>query len=49
MRTIDSVEKLSGTDFFYQLPQEQQRVIESKVDLSKWSWTFTNTILRKEK
>jgi endonuclease G len=41
--TIDSVEKVTGTDFFYQLPQDQQRIIESTVDLSKWSWTATRS------
>jgi len=37
--TIDSVEKVTGTDFFYQLPEDQQRIIESTIDLSKWNWT----------
>ena len=41
--TIDSVEKVSGTDFFYQLPEDQQRIIESTVDVNKWSWTATKT------
>jgi endonuclease G len=41
--TIDSVEKVTGTEFFYQLPQDQQRIIESTVDLNKWSWTATRT------
>jgi len=41
--TIDSVEKVTGIDFFYQLPDDQERVIESTIDLSKWSWTATNT------
>ena len=41
--TIDSVEKLTGTDFFYQLPDDQQKVIESAIDLSKWSWKTTKT------
>ena len=41
--TIDSVEKVTGTDFFYQLPDDQEKVIESSVDISKWSWTATNT------
>jgi len=41
--TIDSVEKLTGNDFFYQLPDEQERIIESTVDLSKWSWISTKT------
>jgi endonuclease G len=36
--TIDSVEKVTGTDFFYQLPEDQQRIIESTIDLSKWNW-----------
>jgi endonuclease G len=39
--TIDSVESVTGTDFFYQLPDEQEKIIESTVDLSKWSWTAT--------
>jgi endonuclease G len=41
--TIDSVEKVSGTDFFFQLPDDQEKVLESTVDLSKWSWTATST------
>lgn len=41
--TIDSVEKVTGTDLFYQLPDDQEKVIESTVDLSKWSWTATST------
>lgn len=36
--TIDSVERFTGTDFFYQLPDDQEKVIESTIDLSKWSW-----------
>jgi endonuclease G, mitochondrial len=46
--TIDSVEKLTGNDFFYQLPEDQQRVIESTIDLSKWSWTATKMHSLKE-
>jgi endonuclease G len=41
--TIDSVEKVTGTDFFYQLPEDQQRTIESNIDLSKWSWTTSRS------
>ena len=37
--TIDSVEKVTGIDFFYQLPKDHQRIIESSVDLSEWHWT----------
>jgi endonuclease G len=39
--TIDSVEKVTGIDFFYQLPADQQRMVESTVDLNKWSWITT--------
>lgn len=39
--TIDSVEKVTSIDFFYQLPEDQHRIIEKTVDLSKWSWTTT--------
>ncbi|MCX6251420.1 MAG: DNA/RNA non-specific endonuclease [Bacteroidetes bacterium] len=46
--TIDSVEKITGTDFFYQLPENQQRVIESTFDISKWSWTASKTRSAKE-
>lgn len=41
--SVDSVEKITGTDFFYQLPGDQERIIESTVDLSKWSWTSSST------
>ncbi len=37
--TIDSVERVTGTDFFFQLPDDQEKSIEGKVDISKWSWT----------
>ena len=40
--TIDSVEKVTGTDFFYQLPDDQEKIIESTIDLSKWSWTSSS-------
>lgn len=46
--TIDSVEKVTGTDFFYQLPDDQERIIESTIDLGKWSWTATKTHTKKE-
>ena len=35
---IDSVEQLTGIDFFYQLPDNQERLLEEKADLSKWNW-----------
>ena len=40
--TIDSVESVTGIDFFYQLPKDQQQIIESTVDLGAWGWTSTN-------
>ncbi|HSN50789.1 MAG TPA: DNA/RNA non-specific endonuclease [Bacteroidales bacterium] len=36
--SIDSVEMVTGLDFFYQLPDEQEKVIESKADPDKWNW-----------
>ncbi len=41
--TIDSVEKLTGTDFFYQLPEEHEKLIESTINLGKWNWTTLKT------
>jgi len=41
--TIDSLEKLTGIDFFYQIPEKQQRVFESVIDPGKWSWSSTST------
>jgi endonuclease G, mitochondrial len=38
---IDSVEKVTGIDFFYQLPDDQERAVESTVDLKKWNWKAT--------
>jgi endonuclease G, mitochondrial len=36
--TIDSVEKVTNIDFFYQLPDDRENMIESQIDLKKWSW-----------
>lgn len=36
--TIDSVEKFTGIDFFPLLPANQEKIIESKVCISCWSW-----------
>ena len=35
--SIDEVEEITGLDFFYQLPDEEEAVIESSVDASKWT------------
>jgi endonuclease G len=37
--TIDSVEKFTQIDFFYQLPDEKENVIESKLEMEAWTWT----------
>ncbi|MBC7861887.1 MAG: DNA/RNA non-specific endonuclease [Bacteroidia bacterium] len=36
--TIDSAEKFTGIDFFSALPDEQEKLIESNLCLSCWSW-----------
>lgn len=40
--TIDSVEKVTGIDFFPQLPDEQEKVIESTIHINEWSWQSSN-------
>ena len=36
--TIDSVQQLTGIDFFSALPDDQERIIESSLCLPCWSW-----------
>jgi endonuclease G, mitochondrial len=36
--SIDSVEKLTGINFFPLLTKEQEKAVEAKVDLKSWSW-----------
>jgi len=36
--SIDRVEQLTGLDFFFQLPENAQSVIESDFDLNSWRW-----------
>lgn len=36
--SIDSVEKLTGIDFFHQLPDDIENELESKLCLECWSW-----------
>lgn len=36
--TIDSVEQLTGINFFYLLPSELEKTIEAKICLSCWNW-----------
>ena len=47
--TIDSVEKFTGIDFFPQLPDMQEKSIESTLTLQSWSWRSSNTANVKEK
>jgi len=41
--SIDSVEKFTGIDFFPGLPDDQEKLIESRVNLNEWSWGHTQT------
>lgn len=36
--SVDDVEEASGLDFFSALPQDVQRELEAKSDLSKWAF-----------
>ena len=36
--TIDSVERFTGINFFYQLPDAQERAIESTLSIKSWNW-----------
>lgn len=36
--TIDSVERITGIDFFYKLPDDQEELIESNICLHCWMW-----------
>ena len=39
--SIDSVEKFTGIDFFPALPDDQEKVIESTINLNEWTWGHT--------
>ena len=41
--TIDSVEKFTGIDFFPTLPNDQEDLIESTINLKAWSWESSST------
>ena len=36
MKSVDEVESITGIDFFYNLPDDIENVIESFSDLNKW-------------
>ena len=39
--SIDSVEKVTGIDFFHNLPDDDERLIEGHIKIDAWSWTHT--------
>lgn len=41
--SIDSVEKFTGIDFFPGLPDDQEKLIESRVNLNEWTWGHSQT------
>lgn len=41
--TIDSVEKVTGIDFFPLLPDPQEKAIESSLNVKEWSWEKSKT------
>jgi len=48
--SIDSLEKFTGIDFFYQLPDVEEKQIEANLDLSKWDFNIsTSTTYSKSK
>jgi endonuclease G len=44
---VDSVEKLTGIDFFPLLEDEQEELIEKKLCLTCWSWTNSKITTQK--
>jgi endonuclease G len=36
--SIDSVEKITGSDFFYSLPNDQEESIEAELCIPCWTW-----------
>jgi len=47
--TIDSVERFTGIDFFPELPDPQQRLIEGTLTLRSWSWKSSKSSNVREK
>lgn len=46
--SIDSVESVTGIDFFPLLPDEQEKHIERTLSVNDWSWKSTSTAKYKE-
>lgn len=47
--SIDSVESVTGIDFFPLLPDEQERFIEKTLSVNAWTWKSTSTVSLKGK
>ncbi len=41
--SIDSVEQVTGIDFFYALPDGEEKIIERASDANQWSWKGTRS------
>lgn len=41
--SVDSVEKLTGINFFYQLPDDVEKRLEAKSDATLWKWKKVKT------
>ena len=38
VRTVDEVEELTGLDFYPALPDDVESIVESQVDIGRWSF-----------
>ena len=47
--SIDSVESVTGIDFFPLLPDDQERFIEKTLSVNAWTWKSTSTVSVKGK
>ncbi|MDC7228644.1 MAG: DNA/RNA non-specific endonuclease [Spirochaetales bacterium] len=48
---INDIENVTGLDLFYQLPDNIETLLETRVDISKWNWTefrFTGKVKKVE-
>lgn len=41
--SIDSIEELSGIDFYPKLPDDQENELERSITINDWSWTSTKS------
>ncbi len=45
--SIDKVEKETGIDFFYALPDNDENSLEKKINLDRWSWSTRKSFFKK--